>query len=137
MLCFPCVVCCQIGIHGQEAGSWLTTVMPIELLCDYKEEIAKKTKKIIKTTVPNNFGLNKAEWQKFLKYQDLKKDLRTSWELDEIVIILFMVVAAGLAKTYLQAYHKLIPEIPLTALKGTLTIIKPSVILKFNHCCIY
>ena len=47
----------------------------------------KKTAKIVEVTVPNDFGLNRAERQKLLKYQDLKNDLRTTWELDDISII--------------------------------------------------
>lgn len=62
---------------------------------------ARKTARIIEVTVPNDFGLNRAEGQKLLKYQDLKNNLRTSWELQDIVIIPVVVSATGLIKTNL------------------------------------
>ena len=46
-----------------------------------------KTAKIIEVTVPNDYGLNRAETTKVTKYQELKSDLRTAWSLKEIDII--------------------------------------------------
>ena len=91
---------------------------------------AKKTAKIVEVTVPNDFGLNRAERQKLLKYQDLKNDLRTTWKLDDISIIPVVVGATGLVKTNLKKHLKDIPgaptcdEVQLSALKGTISIIK-------------
>ena len=90
----------------------------------------KKTAHIIEVTVPNDFGLNRAERQKLLKYQDLKNALLTTWELDDICIIPVVVGATGLVKTNLKAYLYLIPgslsvdEVQLAALKATISIIK-------------
>ena len=47
----------------------------------------KKVAKVIEVTVPNDYGLNTAERKKITKYQDLKNDLRTTWELDDIEIL--------------------------------------------------
>ena len=90
----------------------------------------KKTAKIIEVTVPNDFGLNRAERQKINKYQDLKNALRETWDLDDACIIPVVVGATGLLKTNLKAYLDSIPgspsmdEVQLAALKGTISIIK-------------
>ena len=90
----------------------------------------KKTAKIIEVTVPNDFGLNRAERQKLLKYQDLKNALRETWDLDDACIIPVVVGATGLIKTNLKTYLDSIPgspsmdEVQLAALKGTISIIK-------------
>ena len=44
----------------------------------------QKTAKIIDVTVPNDYGLNRAEREKLTKYEDLKNDLRRTWALNEI-----------------------------------------------------
>ena len=91
---------------------------------------AKKSAKIIEVTVPNDFGLNRAEREKHLKYQDLKNDLRTTWELEEIEIIPIVVGATGLLKSNFKDNLKKVPGSPtveetqLQAIKGTITIIK-------------
>ena len=91
---------------------------------------AKRSAKIIEVTVPNDFGLTVAERTKLNKYQDLKNDLRTTWELDSIEIIPVVIGATGLVKTSLLEYLKRIPgspsveEVQLNALKGTISIIK-------------
>ena len=65
-----------------------------------------------------------------MKYQDLKNDLRTTWELEDICIIPVVVGATGLVKTNLQNYLKSIPgtpscdEVQLSAIKGSISIIK-------------
>ena len=64
----------------------------------------KKTAKVIEVTVPNDFGLNRAERTKLNKYQDLKNDLRTTWELEDICIIPVVVGATGLVKANLKKY---------------------------------
>ena len=90
----------------------------------------KRTAKIIEVTVPNDFGLNRAERQKLLKYQDLKNALRETWDLDDACIIPVVVGATGLIKTNLKTYLDSIPgspsmdEVQLAALKGTISIIK-------------
>ena len=91
---------------------------------------AKKSAKVIEVTVPNDYGLNRAEREKLMKYQDLKNDLRTTWELEDICIIPVVVGATGLVKTNLQNYLKSIPgtpscdEVQLSAIKGSISIIK-------------
>ena len=90
----------------------------------------KKSAKIIEVTVPNDFGLNRAEREKYNKYQDLKNDLRTTWELAEIEIIPVVVGATGLVKKNLVEDLIRIPGSPtveetqLMAIKGTISIIK-------------
>ena len=76
------------------------------------------------------FGPSRAERTKLNKYQDLKNDLRTTWELEDICIIPVVVGATGLVKTNLKKYLESIPgsptcdEIQLSAVKGTISIIK-------------
>ena len=43
----------------------------------------EKWAKIIEVSVPNDFGLNRAEREKVNKYQDLKHDLRDTWDLED------------------------------------------------------
>ena len=77
-----------------------------------------------------NFGLNRVEREKQNKYQDLKHDLRDTWDLEEIEIIPVIVGATGLVKNNLSAHLKNIPgnpqlpEVQLSAIKGTISIIK-------------
>ena len=91
---------------------------------------AEKWAKIIEVSVPNDFGLNRAEREKMNKYQDLKHDLRDTWDLEEIEIIPVIVGATGLVKKNLQEHLRNIPgqpqlpEIQLSAIKGTVSIIK-------------
>ena len=81
-------------------------------------------------SVPNDFGLNRAEREKLNKYQDLKHDLRDTWDLEEIEIIPVIVGATGLLKNNLSKYLQSIPgepnlpEVQLSAIKGTVSILK-------------
>ena len=50
-------------------------IKPDIVVWDRKE----KTAQIIEVSVPNDYGLNRAEREKTNKYQDLKNDLRTTW----------------------------------------------------------
>ena len=90
----------------------------------------KKEAKIIEVSVPNDFGLNRAEREKVNKYQDLKNDLRNTWELDNIEIIPVIVGATGLVKDTLKTHCEKIPgnpspeEIQMSAVTGTVSIIK-------------
>ena len=90
----------------------------------------KKEAKIIEVSVPNDFGINRAEREKVNKYQDLKNDLRQTWELENIEIIPVIVGATGLMKTNLKSNLKSIPgspsaeEIQMVAVTGTVSIIK-------------
>ena len=90
----------------------------------------KKEAKVIEVSVPNDFGLNRAEREKVNKYQDLKNDLRQTWELEEIEIVPVIVGATGLVKTNLKSHLKSIPgspsteEIQMCAITGTVSIIK-------------
>ena len=90
----------------------------------------RKTAKIIDVTVPNDFGLNRAERGKITKYQDLKNDLRRTWSLKDIDIIPVVVGATGLVTKNLKNYLEAIPgrpsiqEAQMGAIKGTVTILK-------------
>ena len=89
-----------------------------------------RTAKIVEVTVPNDYGLNRAERVKIAKYQDLKNHLRTTWSLKEIDIIPVVVGATGLMKNNLKNYLESIPgspiaqEVQIAAIKGTVTILK-------------
>ena len=90
----------------------------------------EKWAKIIEVSVPNDFGLNRAEREKVNKYQDLKHDLRDTWDLEEIEIIPVIVGATGLVKSNLSDHlenipgNPQLPEVQLSAIKGTISIIK-------------
>ena len=89
-----------------------------------------KWAKIIEVSVPNDFGLNRMEREKVNKYQDLKHDLRDTWDLDEIEIIPIIVGATGLVKNNITEYlnsipgNPKLPEIQLSAKKDTVSILK-------------
>ena len=89
-----------------------------------------KSAQIIEVSVPNDYGLNRAEREKNNKYQDLKNDLRTTWGLRNIELIPVIVGATGLVKTNLQQNLQSIKgspdieEVQLAAIKGTIKILK-------------
>ena len=90
----------------------------------------KKSAQIVEVSVPNDYGLNRAEREKNNKYQDLKNDLRTTWGLNSIELIPVIVGATGLVKNNLQKHLQTIQgspqleEIQLCAIKGTIKILK-------------
>ena len=90
----------------------------------------EKWAKIIEVSVPNDFGLNRVEREKQNKYQDLKHDLRDTWDLEEIEIIPVIIGATGLVKKNLSEHlqnipgNPQLPEVQLSAIKGTISIIK-------------
>ena len=90
----------------------------------------KKDAKIIEVSVPSDFGINRAEREKLNKYQDLKNDLRTTWDLDSISIIPVIAGATGLLKTNIKEYLQSIPgepkaeEVQMAAVTGTKAILK-------------
>ena len=53
------------------------------LLCGTGQRNGPKLSK-----VPNVFGLNRAEREKINKYQDLKHDLKDTWNLEEVDFLL-------------------------------------------------
>ena len=77
-------------------------IKPDIVVWDRKE----KTAQIIEVTVPNDYGLNRAEREKNNKYQDLKNDLRTTWGLRNIELIPVVVGATGLVKKQPQGSSK-------------------------------
>ena len=85
--------------HGPEA---VTALKPENVIWDR----AKKTANVVEVTVSNNFGLNRAERLKLLKYQDLINDLRKTWELEDISIIPVVVGSTGLVKTNMKNHLK-------------------------------
>ena len=99
----------------------------------------EKSAKIIDVTVPNDYGLNRAERGKITKYQDLKNDLRTTWSLKNIDIIPVVVGATGLIKKNLNSYLEAIPgrpkaqEVQIAAIKGTVTILKRALGYRANN----
>ena len=90
----------------------------------------ERTAKIVEITVPNDFGLNRAERTKRTKYQDLMYDLRRTWSLNEVEIIPVVIGATGLMKKNLKSLLERIPgcpsayEVQLTAIKGTASILR-------------
>ena len=90
----------------------------------------KKTAKVIEVSVPSDYGLNTAERKKVTKYQDLKNDLRQTWELDDIEIVPIIIGATGLLKETFKDILKKVPGSPnlkgtqLHAVKSTVTILK-------------
>ena len=58
----------------------------------------KKTAQIIDVCVPNDYGLNRAEREKVVKYQPLKNDLRVTWNLSEAEVIPVVVGATGVMR---------------------------------------
>ena len=72
----------------------------------------KKVAKVIEVTCPSDYGLNTAERKKISKYKDLKNDLRTTWELDDIEILPVVVGATGLIKDNFAEILKKIPGSP-------------------------
>ena len=89
-----------------------------------------KSAQIIEVSVPNDYGLNRAEREKNNKYQDLKNDLRTTWGLKEIELIPVIVGATGLVKNNLKSNLQAIKrspsieEVQLAAIKETIKILK-------------
>ena len=81
-------------------------------------------------SVPNDFGINRAEREKVTKYLDLKNALRESWDLKEIDVIPVIVGATGVMKDNLQAYLDRIPgkpqrhECQTAAIRGTVSLLK-------------
>ena len=82
----------------------------------------------IEVSVPSDYGLNAAE--KVTKYQDLKNDLRQTWELDDIEIVPIIIGATGLLKDNFKDLLIKVPGSPnleetqLQAVKSTVTILK-------------
>ena len=101
-------------------------IKPDIVIWDKKNREAK----IIEVSVPNDFGINRAEREKIHKYQDLKNDLIQTWELENIEIIPVIVGATGLLKTNIKSYLQSIPgspsaeEVQMAAVTGTITILK-------------
>ena len=58
----------------------------------------KRTAQIIEVNVPNDFGLNRGEREKVLKYQDLKNDLKDTWHLDHVDIVPVIIGATGMIR---------------------------------------
>ena len=96
-----------------------------------------KSAQIVEVSVPNDYGLNRAQREKKNKYQDLKNDLRTTWGLKEIELIPVIIGATGLVKNNLEENLKAIKgspaleEVQLAAIKGTITILKRAL----SHKC--
>jgi len=85
---------------------------------------------IIDISVPNDYGIKRAEREKILKYQDLKFTLKEEWELEQIDIIPVTIGATGLMKDNLQSYLETIPGQPkkhqwqMSAIRGTVSLLK-------------
>ena len=85
---------------------------------------------IIDVSVPNDFGINRAEREKITKYQDLKNALKDEWKLNEVAVITVIVSATCFMKDNLQSYLDSIPgkpnkyQVQTAAIKGTVTLLK-------------
>ena len=85
---------------------------------------------IIDVSVPNDFGINRAEREKVTKYQDLKNALKDEWQLKDIAVIPVIIGATGLMKDNLQCYLDSIPGMPkkyqvqIAAIRGTVSLLK-------------
>ena len=101
-------------------------IKPDIVVWDRKEHSAL----IIDVSVPNDFGINRAEREKVTKYQDLKNALKDEWELKEISVIPVIVGATGIMKDNLQSYLDNIPgkpdkyQVQVAALRGTVSLLK-------------
>ena len=90
----------------------------------------KRDALIIDVSVPSDYGLNRAERDKVYKYQALKNDLMSTWNLSSAEVIPVIVGATGLQKKNLTKYLEEIPgkpdpyEVQLSAIKGSITILK-------------
>ena len=91
---------------------------------------SNQTALIIDVSVPNDFGINRAERDKLTKYQDLKHALREEWDLKEIDVLPIIIGATGVMKDNLQAYLDRIPgkpqihECQTAAIRGTVSLLK-------------
>ena len=146
------VICQDKNIPTQEV--WLHTPQPVTATEDitifYDKEIPAgrfiengaikpdivvwdhkaRTALIIDVSVPNDFGINRAEREKVTKYQDLKNALKEEWELNEILVVPVIVGATGIMKDNLQRYLDNIPgkpnkyQVQVSAIRGTVTLLK-------------
>ena len=66
-----------------------------------------KTALIIDVSIPNDYGINRAEREKINKYQQLKWDIKRNWNLTQVDIIPIIIGATGLYKKnfFLQILH--------------------------------
>ena len=94
---------------------------------------------IIDVSVPNDFGINRAEREKVTKYQDLKVALKEEWNLNQIDVIPVIIGATGLMKDSLERYLSSIPgnpnkyEVQTAAIRGTVSILKRTLGSDFKH----
>ena len=146
------VICQEANIPTQEV--WLHTPQPTtateEISIFYDKEIPAgryiqngaikpdivvwdrkaRSALIIDVSVPNDFGINRAERDKVLKYQDLKNALKEEWQLQDIAVIPVIVGATGLMKDNLQSYLDSIPgkpnkyQVQVAAIRGTVSLLK-------------
>ena len=85
---------------------------------------------IIDVSVPNDFGINRAEREKVTKYQDLKNAIREEWDLQDVSVVPVIVGATGLMKDNLQSYLDNIPgrpnkyQVQIAAIRGTVSLLK-------------
>ena len=97
----------------------------------------ENTVQIIDVSIPNDFGINRAEREKITKYQDLKNALNDEWELNNIEVIPIIIGATGLMKDNLQLYLDSIPGNPkkhqcqIAAIRGTVSLLKRCLGSKF------
>ena len=81
-------------------------------------------------SVPREFGLNNAEIKKMTKYQDLKNEVKRSWNLKRSKIVPVIIGATGMMTKNLIEILKTIPgnittnELQLEAVRGSATILK-------------
>ena len=88
----------------------------------------KNTGLIIDVSVPNDFNICKQEREKVVKYQDLKNDMKDTYELDSTEIVPVILGATGIIKNNFAKYLKRIPG-NINCLELQTEVVKESVSL--------
>ena len=94
--------------------------------------IDKKTNKalIIDVSVPNDFGISRQEREKIVKYQDLKNDMKDTFNLGEVEVVPIILGATAVVKKNIHKYAAMIPgdvgtlELQREVLRESVAILK-------------
>jgi hypothetical protein len=94
--------------------------------------IDKRTNKalIIDVSVPNDFGISRQEREKIIKYQDLKNDMKDTFELQEVEVVPVIIGSTAVIKNNFHKYTAMIPgnvnalELQREVLRESIAILK-------------